>query len=164
MIEFVQGGTPSRQHHGQGTAFTQEEIVRIAFYRGQGKSMRDISLLVNRGKTVVDDILVRYQDMSESAPRFTKPAAVSNSPFITPERWLLRHYSLYIVAVDLTLSVRQIAEELNQEKFPFRAEKTRITDELANVFMRSGRPILTPRLTEKKRIIEKSFLQQYRLM
>jgi hypothetical protein len=113
MMEFVQGSVPSHQHHGQGMALTQEEIVRIAFYRGQGKSIRDIALLVNRGKTVVDDILIRYQDMLEPTPRFSKPAAVSHFPFITPERWLRRHYLLYIVAVDPTLSVRQIAEKLN---------------------------------------------------
>jgi hypothetical protein len=136
MNEFVQGSTPSRQHHGQGTALTQEEIIRIAVYRGEGKSIRNIALLVNRGETAADDILIWYQDMFEPAPRFTKPAAVSHSPFITPERRLLLHYLLYIVAVDPTLSVRQIAEKLNQGRFPFRAEKTKINDELANMFIR----------------------------
>jgi hypothetical protein len=163
MVEFVYGSTPSRQHHGQGTTLTQEEIVRIAFYRGQDKSIRDIALLVNRGKTVVNHILIRYQDMFEPAPRFTKPATESHSPFRTPERWLRRHYLLYTVAVDPTLSVRQIAEKLNQGRFPFGAEKTKINDELANMFIKSGRPILTPRLTEKQQIIEKSLQQQYRL-
>jgi hypothetical protein len=108
-------------------------------------------MLVNRGKTVVDDILIRYQDMPEPASRFTKPAAVSHSPFITPERWRPRHYLLYIVAVDPTLSVRQIAEKLNQGRFPFRPEKTQINDDLANMFIRSGRQILTPRLTEEQK-------------
>jgi hypothetical protein len=104
---------------------------------------------MNRGKAVVDDILIRYQDMFEPAPRFAKPAAVSHSPFITPERWRRRHYLLYVVAVDPTLSVREIAEKLNHGWFPFRAEKTKINDKLANMFIRSGRPILTPRLTVK---------------
>jgi transposase len=47
--------------------------------------------------------------------------------------------------------MRQIAEKLNQGRFPLRAEKTNINDELANMFIRSGRPILTPRLMEKQK-------------
>jgi hypothetical protein len=151
MIEFVQGSASSRQHHGQGTALTQEEIVRSAFYRGHAKSIQDVASLVNRGNTVVDDVLIRYQDMFEPTPRFAKRATVSHSPSITPERWLLGHYLRYIVAVDPTPSVRQIAEKLNQGRFPFRAEKTKINDELADMFIRSGRPIRTPRLTENQK-------------
>jgi hypothetical protein len=127
MIEFVQSNPPSRQHHGQGIALTQEEIVPIAFYEGQGNPIPDIALLVSRGKTGVDDILMRDEDIFEPALRFAKPATVSHSPFITPEPWFLHHYLLYTVALDPTVSVRQIGEKLNQRRFPFRGRRRKST-------------------------------------
>jgi hypothetical protein len=109
IVEFVQRSACSCE----GTHFTQEEIVQIPFYGGQGKSIRETVLFVNRGKTAVDHILIRYEDLFKPAPRFAKPARVSHSRFMPHERAFPRHYSLYILAVDPTLSVWQIAEKLN---------------------------------------------------
>jgi hypothetical protein len=67
-----------------------------------------------------------------------------------PERWLFRHYLIYIHIDNPTLSVRSIADMLNQGEFPFKVQKTKVGDELRDMSIQSRPPIHVPRMTEQQ--------------
>ena len=133
-------------------SLTAEDIIRMAFYRGQNKSVREIAKLLNHSKTVVGDALLSFNHLFEAADQ--DDFIVSDFPdftdFYPPEQWLLRHYLIYILIEDPTLSVRDIAQRLEQGGFPFKVKKTKVNDELLAMSIRSVHPIPVPGMTEQQ--------------
>jgi hypothetical protein len=134
---------------------TPDEIFRIAFYRGQNKSVREIATLLNHHKTAVGDFVHSYHHLFEAEDEanfmlsdFTDFAVFTDS--YPPERWLLRHYLIYIVAENPRFNVRHIAERLEQGGFPFKVQKTKVSDELPDMSIQSVYPIPVPRMTEQQ--------------
>jgi hypothetical protein len=157
MLRFAPPIAPFRENRGQGVALDPSEVIKICFYRGQGRSLREIASLVDRSKSAVGTVLQHCRHLWETGMDFPAANPIRYSGYAAPERWLLRHYLLYVLAEDPTLSVRRIAEMLQERDFPFKAGKSKINDELMHMSIRSGRPILRPRLTDDQRSYRETF-------
>jgi hypothetical protein len=102
---------------------TTDDAIRVAFYRGQKKSVREIASLVNVSKTTVGEMVHSYHHLfeNEAEADFLQSDFVGVADFndsYLSEQWLLRHYLIYIVAENPTLSVRRIADMLQQGEIP----------------------------------------------
>ena len=133
-------------------SLTPEDTIRMAFLRGQGKSIRQIATILHRSKTVVGDAVQSFADLFQDPEDedFGEFDFADSPDADTPERWLLRHYLIYILLENPTLSVRDIEERLDQSGFPFKVHKTKVADELVEMSIRSVHPIPVPGLTEEQ--------------
>jgi hypothetical protein len=140
-------------------SLTPEDTVRMAFYRGQNKSVRQIARFLNHSKTVVGDALHSFDHLFEAPDQ--ADFMVSDFPDFTdsypPEQWLLRHYLIYILLENPTLRIRDIAKGLEQGGFPFKVQKTKVNDELLDMSIRSVHAIHVPGMTEQQCSYRKFF-------
>jgi hypothetical protein len=83
---------------------------------------------------------------------------------VTPERWLLRYYLLYVLADNPTLSVREIAGMLEQGEFPFKAGKSKINEELMQMSIKSGGRFSGPDLLTSNAAIERHLQSRFKLI
>jgi hypothetical protein len=138
-------------------ALDPSEVIKICFYRGPGRSLCEIASLVGRSKSAVGAVLQHCRHLWETCMDFPAATPIRYSGYAAPERWLLRHYLLYVLAEDRALSFPRIAEMLPERDFPFKACKSKINDELMHMLITSGRPILRPRLTDDQRSYRETF-------
>jgi hypothetical protein len=112
---------------------------------------------LNRSQTAVGEVVHSYRHFFEVEAEDEADFMLSDftdfadfTDFCLLERWLLSHSLIYIVAENPRLSVRQIAEMLEQGGFPFKAQKKKVCDELRDMSIQSGHPIPAPRMTERQ--------------
>jgi hypothetical protein len=151
-----------------------QEVFQIGYYTGQGMSSREIATILHRNQSTICRTIQRYSpehqfqtttnqaDIISFPPRGI-PQHISFSTFSDPflEREILRrHYLIYLLLKDPSLSLRHISEMMGARNFPFAVGKTQIANDLADMHVRSIRQIPRPWMTIVNRQYRNHFAEE----